>query len=437
MMTVRDFGARGDGRTDDTAALQRALRESDGPLHFERGDYLITRPLVIELEQSGRLGLDGGGVATLIMAGPGPALDIVGTHRGSASPDSFAPGVMEGQRMPTIRSLEIVGAHPQADGVRLTRTHATTLAGLHIRECRHGVHLVERDRNLIISHCHIYHNRGVGVFYDGVNIHQSNIVGCHISYNAGGGIKILDSEVRNIQFAGNDIEYNYDPEADQSADVWIDCGGTTVREGAIVGNTIQASPSPGGANVRVVGVSANRPTAAGNLTISGNLISNQRTNVHLLECRGVVVAGNHFFSGHDHIIHVQHSEFVSISGNLFGNNPEYPVDTLDGVLIEDSNGVSVTGCVFENCEAGSPEAGGTIHARRSRALVVSACQMHDPRHRALHLEEVEGAVVSSCIVACSEQPTLRESLLLSGGCASVELAANLWTAGERGTVVHQ
>ncbi len=432
MTRAADFGATGDGRTDDTEAIQRAVSEGDGMLVFDRGDYVISRPIVVELAECGRLGMTGGGVATLVMTGAGPALDIVGTHHGSASPDSFEEGVMEGQRMPTVTGLEILGAHEQADGVRLTCTHAATLTGLHIRECRHGVHLVERDRNMIIADCHIYHNRGVGVFYDAVNIHQSNITGSHISYNAGGGIKLLDAEIRNIQFTGNDIEYNFDQEADASADVWIDCGSTSIREGAITGNTIQAVASPGGANVRIIGVSADRPTAAGNLTVSGNLISSQETNVHLVECRGVVVSGNHFFSGHEHAIHVERSEFINIAGNVFGNNPEYRVDTLDGVLIEDSNGCSVTGCVFENCLAEA----GTVDVRRSRSLIISACQLHDPRTRAINLADVNRAVVSSCIVSVNEpEPTLRESVRLSGECTEVELAANLLVEGPEGAVV--
>jgi hypothetical protein len=50
------------------------------------------------------------------------------------------------------------------------------------------VHLTTRNRNVLISACHFYHNTGVGVFYDHVNLHQSNIVGSHISYNGGGGV---------------------------------------------------------------------------------------------------------------------------------------------------------------------------------------------------------------------------------------------------------
>jgi hypothetical protein len=432
MTRAADFGATGDGRTDDTEAIQRAVAEGDGMLVFDRGDYVISRPIVVELAESGRLGMTGGGVATLVMTGAGPALDIIGTHRGSASPDSFEEGVMEGQRMPTISGLEVLGAHEQADGIRLSYTHAATLTGLQIRECRHAVHLVERDRNLIIADCHIYHNRGVGVFYDGVNIHQSNITGSHISYNMGGGIKLLDAEVRNIQFTGNDIEYNYDLEADASADVWIDCRSSSIREGAITGNTIQASASPGGANVRIIGARADRPTAAGNLTVSGNLISSQETNVHIADSRGVVVSGNHFFSGHRHAVHIERSEFINLAGNNFGNNPDYKAETRDGIVIEDSNGCSITGCIIENCAAEA----GAVDVRRSRSLIISACQVHDPRTRAIHLADVRRAVISSCIVSVNEdESTLRESVRLSGECTEVELAANLLMEGPEGAVV--
>lgn len=63
-----------------------------------------------------------------------------------------------------------------------------TISRVVVRECRHAVHLTTRNRNVLISACHFYNNRGIGVFYDNVNLHQSNIVGCHISYCGGGGV---------------------------------------------------------------------------------------------------------------------------------------------------------------------------------------------------------------------------------------------------------
>ena len=43
MSNVRDFGARGDGRNDDTQAIRHAIEQGDGVLRFPRGDYLISR----------------------------------------------------------------------------------------------------------------------------------------------------------------------------------------------------------------------------------------------------------------------------------------------------------------------------------------------------------------------------------------------------------
>ncbi|ULT28276.1 hypothetical protein KUH03_17805 [Sphingobacterium sp. E70] len=48
VLNVKDFGALGDGSTDDTDALQKALDKGTGKsVFFPRGDYVISKPLVI------------------------------------------------------------------------------------------------------------------------------------------------------------------------------------------------------------------------------------------------------------------------------------------------------------------------------------------------------------------------------------------------------
>ena len=49
MTSIRDFGAVGDGRTDDTAAIEHALHNGEGSLVFPRGEYRITRTITIDL----------------------------------------------------------------------------------------------------------------------------------------------------------------------------------------------------------------------------------------------------------------------------------------------------------------------------------------------------------------------------------------------------
>ena len=85
MASVRDFGASGTGEIDDTEAIQHAIENGDGLVEFTRGDYLITRSLVVDLARRGRTSFTGAaGTAKLIMAGPGPAIMFKGSHERSA-----------------------------------------------------------------------------------------------------------------------------------------------------------------------------------------------------------------------------------------------------------------------------------------------------------------------------------------------------------------
>lgn len=45
LVSVKQFGAKGDGKTDDTQALQRAIDANGWQLYFPAGEYVITRPL--------------------------------------------------------------------------------------------------------------------------------------------------------------------------------------------------------------------------------------------------------------------------------------------------------------------------------------------------------------------------------------------------------
>ena len=204
--TVFDFGAAGDGQTDDTAAIQKAVDAGNGSVRFAKGIYRITKPIVIDLDKVGYTSIEGDGAATILMAGAGPAFRFVGTHAGTAAPSTVKQNVWDRQRTPAVDGIEIVGGHPEASGIEASGTMQLTLTRVVVREALHGVHLVERNRNVILSECHLYHNKGIGVFLDRLNLHQINIANCHISYNAGGGVVVRQSEVRNLQIGTCDIE---------------------------------------------------------------------------------------------------------------------------------------------------------------------------------------------------------------------------------------
>ena len=46
---MKKHGAAGDGRTDDTSAIQRAVDAGAGGLYLPKGNYRLTRTVVVDL----------------------------------------------------------------------------------------------------------------------------------------------------------------------------------------------------------------------------------------------------------------------------------------------------------------------------------------------------------------------------------------------------
>ena len=415
---VSDFGAIGDGLADDSDAIQAAVDAGWGSVRFEKGVYRITKTIVVNLADEGPVSLAGDGTASVIMAGPGPAFRFVGTHGGTADPATVKPEILSGQRMPLVDGIAIVGAHAEADGIEATGTMQLTITRVNIRDCRHAIHLTQRNRNVIISNSHLYKNRGIGIFYDAVNLHQSNITGCHISYNAGGGIVSRGGEVRNVQIAGCDIEANMASEANMGADaknappsanVTLDSRGGSIAEVAITGCTLQhTGKAPGSANIHIIGPghepravagSGESKTREGNVTISANVMSDVRVNIHIEHTRGVAILGNTFWEGFDHDLLVENSSEIAIGVNVFDRNPRYEIWQKE----KPKQGVKFRGCA--DCTlsglhiSGVREHPAALHLKDCRRFLITGCSILDSDGVGILLENVRQSRVAACLIA--------------------------------------
>lgn len=420
--SAKSFGAVGDGKADDTAALQKAVDSGVGGVRFGKGTYRITKPIVIDLDRIGYTSLLADGTATIVMAGPGPAFRFIGTHGGTADPKTVKDNVWNNQRTPMVDGLEIVGAHEEACGIEADGTMQLTVTRVVIRKALHGIHLVNRNRNIIIANCHIYENRGAGIFYDDVNLHQSNITGCHISYNDRGGVVSRKGNVRNIHITGCDIEGNMSTETEPTANVLIDCRGSRYGTGevAITGCTIQHNnPSPNSANIRIIGRSDPGPkqklVREGNVTITGNVLSDVKVNVHLKDCRGVAVTGNTFWQGYTHNLLVEDCTNIVVGPNNLDRNPRYDYgntkDANNSVVFRNCadctlSGLHVTnvwrdpaGVLLENC----------------RRMNVTDCTILDCDNVGLLLKNVSHSRVSDCLIRDDRPGAKSKSLKATGG----------------------
>ena len=405
-MTVRDFGAVGDGEADDTKAFQRAVDSGRGDVHIPRGTYRLTRTIVVDLDRIGPVSIVGSGTARLVMAGPGPALKLIGTHKGTASPSTVEENVWKNQRMPSINGLEIVGAAPKACGVEAKGTMEAIFSRLQIRKVLHGIHLTERNRNVIISDCHIYENRGIGIYLDHVNLHQINVGNSHVSYNAGGGIVQRGGDVRNLQVGNCDIEGNMGQKTAPTANLLIDATGGSIGEIAVTGCTIQHTHNvPESANIRIIGEGQPRGAYAkgelrgGNITITGNILSDVQVNIHLHKVRGVTIVGNTIWKGYTHDFLIEGSSSVVIGSNVFDRNPRYHysdgASANRGLVFRDCESIILTGLQINNVWRTK---GGVI-LERCRHFNISGCIILNCDNCGILMDDVRDTVVSGCTVS--------------------------------------
>jgi len=440
-----DLSSVADGKADATPLLQQAIDAGTGAIILPKGSYRLTQTLVINLDTVGHTSISGHGAAKLIMAGAGPALKFVGTHtEGSAAPSSLKPNVWDHQLMPLVDGIEIVGEHAEADGIEAVGTHELTVTRTSVHHCRHALHLVERNRNIIVNACHFYHNTGIGIFYDNVNLHQSNITGCHISYCSGGGVVSHGGNVRNVQISGCDIESNMAADAPTAANVWLDSTGGSIGEVAITGCTIQhSSKGPDSANIRIQGAgddpslerrTGGKFTREGNVTIADNVFSDIQLNVDIIDARGVTITGNTFWEGFQYDLRIKNSSHIVVANNNFDRNPRYLVNGFNSA---ENNGVLFSGCT--DCTFQGNVVSGVM--RQQAAVDFNACSRFNIANNSvldsdgvgIRLEKVSRSLISENIVRDDRDEAVKSrepSLLVIGGADNL-IGSNLLGNGQK------
>lgn len=439
MVRVFDFGAAGDGQTDDTAALEHALEAGDGLLLLDKGTYRITRPLVLNLPQLGYAAVVGkSGASAIVMAGPGPAIQVLGDHRGTADPRTIQPHTWQRERFPMVRDVEIVGAHAEAVGIEFCRTIQATVTRVAVRNCRHGIRLVERNRNVVISDSHLYDNAEFGLFLDNCDLHQINVHGNHISYNKKAGIKSYRGDVHNFQIVGNDIEYNNHPGVDAApggeptgAEIWFEVPTGRISEVTIAGNTIQATIQPGGANIRIHGGDEKPPLGAVLLAITGNVIGSQSRGIELRNAQRVTISGNTIYGHAELSILAVRCAGIAVGANTISWQGRESDPPQDGLRFENCRGSSVIGLVADRLCAGTPERGAGITLVGCRDFAVAECQLTNPLHRGIELLDCRRCrVVNNSVVDNREQPTMLQAIRVAGDSSGNLVQGNL-TSGAK------
>ncbi len=194
-INVRDYGAKGDGLTDDTAAIQAAIAAAqavNGCAEFPPGTYLINSTIdvashaAVVLRTSAALG-------TIIKAGT--AMDYM-LEFSSANYTGFC--LIENLYFDgnNLAETAIYGGRFQHNILRRVTVRKTTVAAIKFRNgwCND---LVE---------CEIGYNDGDGIHAMGGSPNCLNIHRCKIYHNDGWGV--LEGSAYGMSFVGNTVEHN-------------------------------------------------------------------------------------------------------------------------------------------------------------------------------------------------------------------------------------
>ncbi len=262
-VSVKDFGAVGDGVTDDTAAIQAAIDTQRG-VYFPRGTYLCTGTLTLTYNAGRLFGEDQ--YNTIIQGSPDsnyPILQIGmagGTwgQYGNVSIDNLRidGGRVVGAPSSASKGIETLwAAHLRLNNVRITNTRGYGMemytggyssilncnitghgiTGLYL----HGIDATDSVTSTLVQSCQISSNGTYG-------IHAKNFFNITLDANiledigtggVGAAIKMEGSALRNMSIIHNYLEANNDAAYD------IDGGGIGIQGLSIQDNWLAGTPA--------------------------------------------------------------------------------------------------------------------------------------------------------------------------------------------------
>ena len=280
-LNIRDFGAKGDGKTDDTAALLAAMEQAtqeNGTVYFPMGNYMI-HPVKVPSH-----------------------ITLMGNSSWGYSdrPDETGapadPGYM-GNTVLTALSGD-ANALLDLDGCRGTRIIGLSLDGQNLGECMHGIYSRHRgvEQNNCYEDCRITRFTGCGLKMDWVWVFA--IRRCIIIGN---------------RLHGIDVDRGYD--------------------GWVIDNQISANGK--------MGINA----GPGMVCYTGNRIEwNKEGGIFCDDTQNINITGNSFDHNFGPGIWFKNSRASAVSGNMSRNDGSGRTDdTSCAFLIEDSQGISLTG----------------------------------------------------------------------------------------------
>lgn len=302
ILNVRDFGATGDGVTDDTSSVQQALSQlgvtARGALYFPAGTYRVSSELVVGF--SGRLFGDGTSASIILATSPSQTI-LRNTHSGylEISGLGFDSTV-----------LKTAGA-----AIRIEGNVGGAAQQIRIHHCRIMNQFIGIDMANAgywsISENYIGESVQFGIFVDNVqnydagdNIISGNVIQktdltpgtTGIMQVASGGTKVIGNKV-----LGFDRGFALSPRP----------GAEAVIDTQIVGNSIEDG------NVGILLTTPHAATGGAQIVISSNQLANKQNGIVVMGAyNGLTIVGNQIACNHPNHIGIYLDSMSGAPGQI-------------------------------------------------------------------------------------------------------------------------